>query len=333
MVDKTNVLLDNRRVDISGYRARFAEGYFEGKGSPSFSAGAAYTAALGAPPVDIYKMMKGEENRLRKELEESGLPEKVLAAKRNIAKLEREREIISDVLSFIDTPKPKVMERPVGSDLHKLIDADRRGDVVYEDEKVQGHWKIHWADILVKSHVFLIEHDWDAAFKNADFSDGDFVLPYEYCVFEFQVSGRRVILLMGNPSGKVDQVLFIAGKGGFLAAKTYQKWMENLIRQARAACISLDAGVVVTEVMRADSAKNIVRERRNAPPISDYHVLMLRRQRASALPASGAEPAYRVRLHWRRGHWRHFPTHKTWIKWMLVGSPDLGFVDKHYRLA
>jgi hypothetical protein len=33
-----------------------------------------------------------------------------------------------------------------------------------------------------------------------------------------------------------------------------------------------------------------------------------------------------------RGHWRHYERHKTWIKWTLVGDPDLGFVDKHYRL-
>jgi hypothetical protein len=38
------------------------------------------------------------------------------------------------------------------------------------------------------------------------------------------------------------------------------------------------------------------------------------------------------RLHFRRRHWRHFVNHKTWIKWTLVGDPDLGFIDKDYRL-
>lgn len=26
------------------------------------------------------------------------------------------------------------------------------------------------------------------------------------------------------------------------------------------------------------------------------------------------------------------PTFKSWIRWCLVGDPDLGFVDKDYRL-
>ena len=29
---------------------------------------------------------------------------------------------------------------------------------------------------------------------------------------------------------------------------------------------------------------------------------------------------------------QHGDRWRTWIKWMLVGDPDLGFVDKEYRL-
>lgn len=36
--------------------------------------------------------------------------------------------------------------------------------------------------------------------------------------------------------------------------------------------------------------------------------------------------------HIDRAIWRRFETHKTWIKWTLVGDPDLGFIEKHYRL-
>jgi len=33
-------------------------------------------------------------------------------------------------------------------------------------------------------------------------------------------------------------------------------------------------------------------------------------------------------------HWfdSHLEFVKTWIRWMLVGDPDLGFIDKHYRV-
>jgi hypothetical protein len=41
-----------------------------------------------------------------------------------------------------------------------------------------------------------------------------------------------------------------------------------------------------------------------------------------------------MRNHQRKADeaWRHFVSHKTWIKWTLVGDPDLGFIDKEYRL-
>jgi hypothetical protein len=43
-------------------------------------------------------------------------------------------------------------------------------------------------------------------------------------------------------------------------------------------------------------------------------------------------PGPKRRLHFRRGHFRHFDGWKTWVNWCLVGDPDLGFVDKHYKL-
>lgn len=37
-------------------------------------------------------------------------------------------------------------------------------------------------------------------------------------------------------------------------------------------------------------------------------------------------------MHFVRGHWRHYEVSKTWIRWHLRGDPDLGFIDKEYRL-
>lgn len=60
-------------------------------------------------------------------------------------------------------------------------------------------------------------------------------------------------------------------------------------------------------------------------------------RREHVLPRSRAEfdpdrEVRHVRMHFRRGHWRHYQEHRTWIKWMLVGDPDLGIIEKHYRL-
>lgn len=105
-------------------------------------------------------------------------------------------------------------------------------------------------------------------------------------------------------------------------------------KQVRAICIALDAEVAETEVVRAPHKLNRARERRARPLIADYHTVKLaRRPRPKPLPRDGLEQATRhVRLHFRRGHWRHFEQHKTWINWTLVGDPDLGYIEKHYRL-
>jgi hypothetical protein len=88
------------------------------------------------------------------------------------------------------------------------------------------------------------------------------------------------------------------------------------------------------DVIRAPHKLNAARERRGDVPMLDYTTINLarRRERPEPLSENGDESRQSVRLHFRRGHWRHFETHKTWIKWTLVGNPDLGFVEKHYRL-
>jgi hypothetical protein len=44
------------------------------------------------------------------------------------------------------------------------------------------------------------------------------------------------------------------------------------------------------------------------------------------------EKRHSPRLHFRRGHHRHYENYKLWIKWQLVGNPDIGFIDKDYKL-
>jgi hypothetical protein len=93
----------------------------------------------------------------------------------------------------------------------------------------------------------------------------------------------------------------------------------------------LDAEVAVHSVVRAPHALNVKRKNEGKIPIFDHHIVKLSdRHRASAKRFGDTHKS--PRLHFRRGHWRHFQTHKTWIKWMLVGDPELGFVDKEYRL-
>ncbi len=186
--------------------------------------------------------------------------------------------------------------------------------------------------------VFLVQHNWAAAFAGAsDFDEGEFPLPFSHCAFEFIFSGRRVFIVTNEH--RCIAVTEI-GSGHWLATAPvplsvlptnirYKQAYENI----RAICIALDAEVAVTSVTRAPHRLNIAREKQGKLPINDHHVINLaRRSRVEPLPQAGEHEAkWHPRLHFRRGHWRHFSDHKTWIKWMLVGTPDLGFIDKEYR--
>lgn len=108
-------------------------------------------------------------------------------------------------------------------------------------------------------------------------------------------------------------------------------------QQIRAIAITLDAEIVSAEINRAPHRLNTERVKRGKLPLYDFHTLSLANRGPRPLPRqpdpyASDEPHHQKRLHFRRGHWRHYQSHKTWIKWMLVGNPDLGRIEKAYRL-
>lgn len=193
--------------------------------------------------------------------------------------------------------------------------------------------------------VFLVQHDWASLVAKVDADDGEVRLPFDNCVFEFEVNGRRICLLVVSEDGAPRRMLMaIRVKGGWLAPAGYDVEQIRpgygdddpltpvLWDHVRAIAITLDAEVVEAEVVR-----NPHRSNRQAPEVErkrfDHHVLSISARRRRLAPRLDGTPTGRkVRLHFRRGHWRHFQAHKTWIKWMLVGDEALGFVDKDYRL-
>lgn len=229
--------------------------------------------------------------------------------------------------------------------------------------------KTIWSNL---QQVVVLQHDWAGALAASDdVAHGEINLPYADMAFEARVSGHHVIAFVEQREGEPFILWPAIEVSGGIWATDAPKWayegtscypfvddgtdMVNgvilrrkrlatkfgveklamlLFRQVRAAVISLEAEVVKTSAVRAPHKLNRARERRGRAPMIDYHVLQLSR-RPKALPAPvRASDAQRnsPRLHFRRGHWRHFDNSKTWIKWTLVGDPDLGFVEKEYRL-
>ena len=107
-----------------------------------------------------------------------------------------------------------------------------------------------------------------------------------------------------------------------------------VVSQVRAIAIALDAEVAKSTVIREPHRSNQPYRTPVRQPMYSYHVVSLARRtrvEAAAIDPS-LPPRARKRLHFRRGHYRHFQNSKTWVRWCLVGDPDLGFVDKEYRL-
>lgn len=243
--------------------------------------------------------------------------------------------------------RPFVLEPCEVSRLHDLRSALKHGkwDLLASD-KVKKECERFWPDEFKQPpHTFLIQNDWAAPFANAtDFDGGDFRLPYDVCCFEFQISGRHFIVHLQQVGDAILVSPFMDADDGrywFLlgSACPFAEIAESMIdaapilsAQIRAVCIALDAEVAVSEQIHAPYAENRSRAKQGLPPLLAHHTISLsKRTRSSKLSGEGGSHRS-PRLHFRRGHWRHFATHKTWIRWMLVGDPDLGFVDKKYRL-
>jgi hypothetical protein len=238
------------------------------------------------------------------------------------------------------------LEKPDGSSFRAMRKAVADGATVYFDSEVYTDCPARdfEKEVFRFAEVLVIEHDWAGAIGKVNTDNAEVKLPYEVCAFEFRYSGRPVIALATQFDSKIvftpaflvndcwllcDFVCSLdmdrdeGGEGIF-------RIMGKMADQIRAACISLDAEVAVSEVVREPHLSN--HGRNSHQPLKPYHVVSLARRGPRPLSSGNHESGRHVRLHFRRGHWRHFETHKTWIKWMLVGDPDLGFIEKHYRI-
>jgi hypothetical protein len=261
-------------------------------------------------------------------------------------------EVFSGLGSWIG--RDLIMEKPQDSALHFLTDALLSQKAFFLGDR--GFRPADFAAAVGEANCFLVEHDWAKAFEGAtDFANGDFRLPYDVCAFEFQLTGVRVVALMTTVDEHVLMQIMFRKSGrwivdddinrhdngswspyhaGRTAERNSLQYLAEFIgKQVRAISIALDAEVAEHDAVRVSERLVRAREKNGQAPPRPYHIVSLaRRSRVAALPQTGTVEHGRVRLHFRRGHWRHFESHKTWIRWMLVGNPDLGFVDKQYRL-
>lgn len=278
---------------------------------------------------------------LRRELAEADRDRKNAHGKR--ARLQTGIDVLTEIDRWVSSDLK--FERPEDTSFRRMRKAVADGDTVYmgnePDTKLPAH--DFEKEVFRFAEVLMIEHDWAAVLLNSDVANAVVKLPYEVCAFEFKFSGRVVIALatqletdiVFSPAIECSGRWLLTGgvtpaKGRIDSGDGWTELFDTLGTQIRAACIALDAEVAKSEAVREPYTGS--HGKNSYHPPKAYHVVSLARRSARPLATPGTETGRHVRLHFRRGHWRHFEDHKTWIKWMLVGDPDLGFVDKHYRL-
>lgn len=206
--------------------------------------------------------------------------------------------------------------------------------------------------------IFLVQHEWAKLLKGASDEKGntldliDFRLPYQRCIFEVRIASRRLVVMMDeDEAGEIQFIIAIdCGDCWFVGdrypfkrfIKEYvQSYVESqnrapdnyVLDNVAAMCICLEANVIEVEVTRAPHKLNAARTKQGKLPLPAHNTVSLARRYRITNPTgrTNSQSQGKVRLHFRRGHWRHYENHKTWIKWMLVGNPDLGFVEHEYR--
>ena len=223
------------------------------------------------------------------------------------------------------------MQRNDCTRLHKLLDCISEKKISNQSEQDFTITK----KLLDCAHVFIVKHNWSAAIGEAidDVGGKEIVLPYNSCVFEFRINSKTVIVLSMQSDGEIPQIIpFVEAQDGWWCNSKENSeeslLFKNVFSQIKAICVALDAQVATHEVVRAPNALNKKRLNSGKNYIRDFHMVDLSKRHRTIGPGTRTHKS--PRLHFRRGHWRHYEDHKTWIKWMLVGNPDLGFVDKQY---
>lgn len=185
---------------------------------------------------------------------------------------------------------------------------------------------------LDMDHVFVVRHDWLAAMGDKNIALSEWRLPYDACLFEYRVGGHTVVVHVAGHAMKffieIERDCWYDLTGGDFPVKDF------LRGQIAAACVVLDADVAYSTKIVQPAALNKKRVKLGKVPLLDYHVIDLTKSR----PKTTAKPTEDLagpcmRLHFVRGHERQLASGvKTRVKWHLRGDPDLGFVDKHYKL-
>lgn len=284
---------------------------------------AAMRRLFATPDAFKEKHVSAEARLQYQEKTELMIAEKVAATAAHRKKLREDRIIAAAYQQLNATPL--VLQANEVSRAHKLLE----GTVFQEGDKETHD--------LEFEHTFVVRHDWLGVLGDTNPELSEWELPYDACLFEFKVGGR-VCLVFVTSAGDTKRFTHIAHMSDTLWWHVKQSipLTQYLERQVAACCVVIEAEVATHEVVRQPMALQAKRKKSGKPLLIDYRVIDLSKKKpriANPLDTQTPEEQKgRKRLHFCRGHWRQYATHRTRIPWCLKGNPDLGFVNKTYKL-
>lgn len=234
------------------------------------------------------------------------------------------------------------------SRLHKMIECM---------EKEVGHYPAK--DII---HSFVVKHDWLAAVGASlgTVREEEIKLPFPMSSFEFKMMAKPVTvictdLVAADLGNGIAYQYFIEAKNGFWVPLSENLemygFMTYLRQQIAAISVMLDSKIAEYETITQPPRLQEKRKKSGRLPLFDYHVVDLAKKYKK--PSIGTDTGIKQRFHLRRGHWVHaderprIDTHRpqdtqrweqtstrwrTWVNWYMAGDPDLGFINKEYKL-
>lgn len=197
--------------------------------------------------------------------------------------------------------------------------------------------------------LFELQTNWLAVMKDSpDFrmarndEKPDFKLPFPRSIFELEFDGKRLILDLDEQGDSFGVILFVRSPNSWIninatSGDTKDHHLSNILlnlcyNQVRATCIALETEIAEQTISKAPEKLNRARAKHGKKPLPDHYFVNLHRKYRERKRAENPGTGAKRRLHFRRGHKRTYANGvELWIKWMLVGDPDLGWVSHTYE--
>lgn len=187
-------------------------------------------------------------------------------------------------------------------------------------------------------YPIIIEHDWSSLVDNLKTKDMPLVhLPFNVNVFEAVIDDEHHLALLSDYASFVAKT--VPGRGPGYHVTHYDTpgqliWSHKKFeRMILGASIMIDASV--GELVKHTATKSPFKKHKKpyAPP-SFYSINLGKPKKNYENKGPSKPTGIKQRAHFRKSHMRKLPGQdkKIRIPWYLAGDPDLGWVDKEFRI-